>query len=392
MSRSFLFTSESVSEGHPDKVCDQISDAVVDLALEYNPKARVAVETAIKKEVTLLGEVSGVKIGSEEYRQLVRNVLCDIGYTDAHSGFDGPKSRAKLEIGLQSGDIAAGVDEAEGHEQGAGDQGIMFGYAARETKELMPLPISLAHALVRKLTELRKNGTLPYLRPDAKSQVTIEYGSDHQPKGIAAVVLSAQHDREVTQDQLRNDVHEKVIMLVCEQLFPGGLHNSTAFHINPTGRFEVGGPAGDSGVTGRKIIVDTYGGSGRHGGGAFSGKDPSKVDRSAAYAGRWVAKTVVEAGLADRCEVQLSYAIGVAQPISVFVETFGTAKVPEAQIEKAILQVFDLSPKGISTDLSLTNPTWQYRDLAAYGHMGREDLGVPWEDTTRAGDLLKAAK
>jgi S-adenosylmethionine synthetase len=392
MSRSFLFTSESVTEGHPDKVCDQISDAIVDRSLEYNPKARVAVETAIKNNVTLLGEVSGVRITSEEYRELVRSVLNDIGYRDAASGFDGPKTRAKLEIGGQSADIAVGVDETEGRAQGAGDQGIMFGYATNETVNRMPLPISLAHALARKLAELRKNGTLPYLRPDGKSQVTIEYGPNHQPKGIAAVVLSAQHNLEVSQEQLRRDVHDKVIAVVCEQLFPGGLHNGTKFHINPTDRFEIGGPAGDSGVTGRKIIVDTYGGAGRHGGGAFSGKDPSKVDRSAAYAGRWVAKTVIEAGLADRCEVQLSYAIGVAQPISVFVETFGTAKVPEQQIEKAILQTFDLSPKGISTDLSLTKPTWKYQDLAAYGHMGREDLLVPWERTDRAGDLLNAAK
>lgn len=392
MSRSFLFTSESVTEGHPDKVCDQISDAIVDRSLEYNPKARVAVETAIKKEVTLLGEVSGVTIRNDEYRALVHSVLYDIGYRDAASGFDALKSKAKLEIGGQSADIAVGVDEVEGHEQGAGDQGIMFGYAARETKDLMPLPISLAHALARRLAELRKNGTLPYLRPDGKTQVTIEYGSDHLPKGISAIVVSAQHDCEVSQEQLRRDIRDKVIQVVCEQAFPGGLHNTTKFHINPTGRFEIGGPAGDSGVTGRKIIVDTYGGAGRHGGGAFSGKDPSKVDRSAAYAGRWVAKTVIEAGLADRCEVQLSYAIGVAQPISVFVETFGTAKVPEQQIEKAILQTFDLSPKGISTDLSLTKPTWKYQDLAAYGHMGREDLLVPWERTDRAGDLLNAAK
>lgn len=382
---SRLFTSESVGPGHPDKVCDQISDATVDFALEQNPRARVAVETAIKRNVTLLGEISGVEVSREAFHALVERVLRGIGYTNKDSGFDVDRLGLNIELTAQSADIALGVDERTGHEQGAGDQGLMFGYASNETPELMPLPIAKAHALMKRLTELRKNGTLDYLQPDAKSQVTVEYNGSGKAERIAAVVLSAQHKKDVSQEQLRRDIRQRVIDEVCSGLTDA----HTVYHINPTGSFEIGGPEGDSGVTGRKIIVDTYGGAGRHGGGAFSGKDPSKVDRSAAYAGRWVAKSVVAAGLAKRCEVQIAYAIGVAEPVSVWVETYGTATVPEEHIARAIQQEFDLRPASIIRDLDLLKP--QYEPLATFGHMGREDLGVAWENTDRAETLKKAA-
>ena len=375
-----LFTSESVTEGHPDKICDQISDAVLDAILEQDPGARVACETCVSTGlVHIMGEITTSCY--VDFQKLVREVVADIGYTRAKYGFDADTCAVISNIDGQSPDIALGTNDQVG---GAGDQGMMFGYACDETPERMPLPISLAHKLARRLTEVRKSGLLDYLRPDGKSQVTVEYEGD-RPVRVDTVVVSTQHREDVDMETLRADVMEQVIRAVI----PAGLlDENTKYFINPTGRFVIGGPQGDSGLTGRKIIVDTYGGYARHGGGAFSGKDPSKVDRSAAYAARWVAKNVVAAGLARRCEVQLAYAIGVVQPVSIMVDTFGTGTVEDDKIEQAVEQVFDLTPAAIIRDLDLRKPI--YRKLAAYGHMGREDLGVRWENTDRV-EQLKAA-
>ena len=375
-----LFTSESVTEGHPDKICDQISDAVLDAILEQDPGARVACETCVSTGlVHIMGEITTSCY--VDFQKLVREVVADIGYTRAKYGFDADTCAVISNIDGQSPDIALGTNDQVG---GAGDQGMMFGYACDETPERMPLPISLAHKLARRLTEVRKSGLLDYLRPDGKSQVTVEYEGD-RPVRVDTVVVSTQHREDVDMETLRADVMEQVIRAVIPADL---LDENTKYFINPTGRFVIGGPQGDSGLTGRKIIVDTYGGYARHGGGAFSGKDPSKVDRSAAYAARWVAKNVVAAGLARRCEVQLAYAIGVVQPVSIMVDTFGTGTVEDDKIEQAVEQVFDLTPAAIIRDLDLRKPI--YRKLAAYGHMGREDLGVRWENTDRV-EQLKAA-
>ena len=375
-----LFTSESVTEGHPDKICDQISDAILDEILTQDPDARVACETCVSTGlVHIMGEITTSCY--VDFQKLVREVVADIGYTRAKYGFDADTCAVISNIDGQSPDIALGTNDEVG---GAGDQGMMFGYACDETPELMPAPISLAHRLTRRLAQVRKSGELKWVRPDGKSQVTVEYDGD-RPVRVDTVVVSTQHREDVSMDTLRADVMEKVIRAVI----PAGLlDEKTKYFINPTGRFVIGGPQGDSGLTGRKIIVDTYGGYARHGGGAFSGKDPSKVDRSAAYAARWVAKNVVAAGLARRCEVQLAYAIGVAQPVSIMVDTFGTGAAPDDKIEAAVEKVFDLTPQAIIRELDLRRPI--YRRLAAYGHMGREDLGVRWEDTDRV-EALKAA-
>ena len=389
-----LFTSESVTEGHPDKICDQISDAILDAILEKDPDARVACETTASTGlVHIMGEITTSCY--VDIPKITREVIRDIGYDRAKFGFDCDTCAVITNIDEQSPDIAQGVDKAlearegtlgDGLDGGAGDQGMMFGYASDETPELMPLPISLAHKLAKRLTQVRRDGTLPYLRPDGKSQVTVEYEND-RPVRVDAVVISNQHAPEIPLEQIREEIVEHVVKAVIP---PELMDGNTKLFINPTGRFVIGGPAGDSGLTGRKIIVDTYGGFGRHGGGAFSGKDPTKVDRSAAYAARWVAKNIVAAGLAHRCELQLAYAIGVAHPVSVNVNTFGTGKVADEVLEKAVRQVFDLRPAAIIQALDLRRPI--YRQLAAYGHMGREELGVAWEKTDKVDALLQAVQ
>ena len=379
-----LFTSESVTKGHPDKVCDQIADAILDALLAQDPMSHVACEvTAITDAVHIFGEITTT--AKVNYEQIARDTIRKIGYTEPGHGFDAETCKITVDLHEQSPDINMGVSREIEEDAGAGDQGMMFGYACDETPELMPMPISLAHKLAKRLTEVRKNGELDYLRPDGKSQVTVEYDEDGKPFRVDAVVISSQHSDSVSMEQLRADVMEKVIKATIPAEL---LDENTKYYINPTGRFVVGGPQGDSGLTGRKIIVDTYGGYSRHGGGAFSGKDPSKVDRSAAYATRWVAKNIVAAGLASKCEVQVAYAIGVAKPVSIMVDTFGTGKVADDKIEQAVEKVFDLTPAAIIRDLDLRKPI--YRKLAAYGHMGREDLGVKWENTDRV-DELKAA-
>ncbi len=384
MSNSHLFTSESVSEGHPDKVADQISDAVLDAIFEQDPKARVACETMVNTGMVVLsGEIT--TSAWVDMQDVVRQTIKEIGYNSSDMGFDWESCAVITSIDKQSADIAQGVDEFEDHEQGAGDQGLMFGYASNETAVLMPAPIHYAHKLVKRQAEVRKNGTLSWLRPDAKSQVTFRY-ENHKPVGIEAVVLSTQHNAEISTEALREAVMDEVIKPVLPAEW---LSADTQYHINPTGRFVIGGPVGDCGLTGRKIIVDTYGGMARHGGGAFSGKDPSKVDRSAAYAGRYVAKNIVAAGLAERCEIQVSYAIGVAEPTSISVETFGTGKLDDARIIELVREHFDLRPKGLIAMLDLLRPI--YRQTAAYGHFGRDDIDLPWEKTDKADALRDAA-
>ncbi|MGP9680076.1 methionine adenosyltransferase [Halomonas sp. AOP27-A1-41] len=404
MSEYSLFTSESVSEGHPDKIADQISDAVLDAIIARDKQARVACETMVKTGVAIIaGEIT--TSAWVDLETLVRDVITDIGYTSSHVGFDGATCGVINLIGKQSVEIAQGVDRTKPEDQGAGDQGLMFGYATNETDSFMPAPIHYSHRLVERQAELRKNGLLPWLRPDAKSQVTFRYNEQGQPCGVDAVVLSTQHDPEIDQEDLRKMVKREII----EQVIPAEwLNENTQYHINPTGKFVIGGPVGDCGLTGRKIIVDTYGGMARHGGGAFSGKDPSKVDRSAAYAGRYVAKNVVAAGLADKCEIQVSYAIGVAEPTSVAIDTFGTGKIDDARIVELVNEHFDLRPYAITKMLDLLHPMYQL--TAAYGHFGRapcehsytwsDDKGeqhtetftaFPWEKTDKADALRKAA-
>ena len=383
MSRSYLFTSESVSEGHPDKIADQISDAVLDAILDVDPRARVACETLIKTGVVVLaGEIT--TSSWVDFDEIVRKTIIDIGYNSSNVGFDGATCAVLSCIGKQSGDIAQGVDRSNPEEQGAGDQGLMFGYATNETDVLMPAPITYAHRLVQRQAAMRKTHVLPWLRPDAKSQITFRY-EDNKIVGVEAVVLSTQHDPDISYDRLREAIMENIILPVLPAEW---LDKHTKYHINPTGKFVIGGPVGDCGLTGRKIIVDTYGGMAHHGGGAFSGKDPSKVDRSAAYAARYVAKNIVAAALADRCEIQVSYAIGVAEPTSISVNTFGTGKLPEERLVEIVRGHFDLRPYGLVKMLNLIRPI--YRKTAAYGHFGREEEEFTWESTDKVDALRDA--
>lgn len=384
MSDYSIFTSESVSEGHPDKMADQISDAILDALLTQDANARVAVETLVKTGMVIVaGEVT--TNAHTDLENLIRSVVNDIGYNSSDVGFDGSSCAVLNAIGKQSADIAIGVDESDNKEMGAGDQGLMFGYATNETNVLMPAPITYSHRLVKRQSELRKNGTLSWLRPDAKSQVTLRY-ENGKPVAAEAIVLSTQHSPDITQKQIHEAVYEEIIKNVIPEKW---LSNKTQIHINPTGQFIIGGPVGDCGLTGRKIIVDTYGGMARHGGGAFSGKDPSKVDRSAAYAGRYVAKNIVAAGIADRCEIQISYAIGVAEPTSISINTFGTGKISDEKIVALVREHFDLRPKGLIAMLDLKRPI--YRATAAYGHFGREEPNFTWEKTDKAQGLKNAA-
>ncbi|QLH09751.1 methionine adenosyltransferase [Candidatus Nitrosotenuis sp. DW1] len=383
MSRSFLFTSESVTEGHPDKICDKISDALLDEFLRQDPDSRVAIETMTTTGVVIVaGEVTSK--ARFDIQDVVRKTIREIGYDKPEFGFDADSCSVLVSLHAQSPDISQGVTATDNKDQGAGDQGLMFGYAVNETDELMPLPILLAHKLTRRLAELRKSKELAWVRPDGKSQVTIEY-EDGKPKGIEAIVISTQHSPDITNSDIRNQIIEKVIKPVCGKWW----NDKIKIHVNPTGRFVIGGPPGDAGLTGRKIIVDTYGGMGRHGGGAFSGKDPSKVDRSACYMCRYIAKNIVASGLADKCEVQVAYAIGVAEPVSLMVNTFGTGKISEEDIENLVRKNFDMRPRAIISHLDLKKPI--YRDTAAYGHFGRTDILFPWEKTDKAELLKKAA-
>lgn len=383
MGRSFLFTSESVTEGHPDKICDKISDALLDEYLKQDPNSRVAVETMTTTGIVVVaGEVTTK--AKFDIQDVVRNTIREIGYDKPEYGFDADSCSVLVSIHAQSPDISQGVTASDSKDQGAGDQGLMFGYAVNETDELMPLPILLAHKLTRRLSEARKSKELPWVRPDGKSQVTVEY-VDGKPVRIETIVISTQHAPEIQNSEIREQIIEKVIKPVCGKWW----HDKIKIHINPTGRFVIGGPPGDSGLTGRKIIVDTYGGAGRHGGGAFSGKDPSKVDRSACYMCRYIAKNIVAGGLAEKCEVQVAYAIGVAEPVSLMVNTFGTSKIPEEEIENLVRKNFDMRPAAIITQLDLKRPI--YKDTAAFGHFGRTDVSLPWEKTDKADKLRAAA-
>ena len=385
MTNNFLFTSESVTEGHPDKICDNISDAFLDEYLRQDPNSRVAVETMVTTDyVVVSGEVtSNAEFDKKAQEELVRKTIKEIGYDDKDLMFDGDSCQVDLKLHSQSPDISQGVTATEEKEQGAGDQGLMFGYASNETKELMPMPILLAHKLIQKLSQVRRDGTLPWVRPDGKSQVSVRY-VDNKPTKIETVVISTQHAPEISQEEISREIIDKVIKPVLGNLW----NNEVKTHINPTGKFVIGGPHGDAGLTGRKIIVDSYGGFGRHGGGAFSGKDPSKVDRSACYMCRYIAKNLVAAGLADRCEVQLAYAIGVAEPVSLYVNTFGTNKIPESQIEELVRKNFDMKPSGIISQLDLKRPI--YKKTAAYGHFGRNEPEFTWEKTDKSEKLKQS--
>jgi len=383
MGRTYLFTSESVTEGHPDKVCDQISDAILDEFLKQDPESRVAVETLTTTGIVVVaGEVTSK--AKFDVQDVVRKTLREIGYDDPQYGFDADSCSVLVSLHSQSSDISQGVSSSENKEQGAGDQGLMFGYATNETEEMMPMPIMLAHKLTKRLAEVRKSKLLPWVRPDGKSQVTVEY-EDGKPKKLETIVISTQHSPDINNEQIKKEIIEKVVKPICGKYW----HDKIKVHVNPTGRFVIGGPPGDAGLTGRKIIVDSYGGMGRHGGGAFSGKDPSKVDRSACYMCRYIAKNIVAAGLAERCEVQVAYAIGVAEPVSLMVSTFDTSKIPEEQIENLVRKHFDMRPAAIISHLQLKRPI--YRKTAAYGHFGRNEPEFSWEKTDKAEVLRKAA-